>query len=215
MKRLVVAVALVVTVAAVMTGCTSRAPRPSTPSIEYSTTTITDAPPSSAPVSPTESGPTTAATARSCPFLGEQSAANRVGMRIDGIKVLSSAGAAIGCRFYPLGHPNAHCDATCLHDEHLPPSSQPAIEITSAHYASAADAHAAVVSLGTAGTNPQQAQIVSGVTGVCYQIEFYRNDRGQDWTCAFSRGAVVVVVHTAVTDSFNAVQVAEGVAPKF
>jgi hypothetical protein len=137
-------------------------------------------------------------------------------MRLDAIKVLFSDGKAVGCRFYPLGHPNAQCDATCLAHEHLPPASQPAIEIASAHYASAADAHDAVVALGATGAHLQQAQIAPGTTGLCYQTKFYPRDRGHDWACAFSTSTVVVVVHTAQTDtSFDAVQVATGVASKF
>ncbi|MGI8679250.1 MAG: hypothetical protein ACR2LX_11285 [Jatrophihabitans sp.] len=210
MKGLVVTAAALATVATA--GCTAPT---TTSSTKDSTTTITASASSSAPDAPTQRGPTTAATARSCPFLGKQSAADRVGLRLDAIKVLSSGGKVIGCRFYPLGHPNAQCNETCLQQEHLPPPSQAVIEIASAQYASATDAHAAAFSLGTAGTNPQQAQIAPGVTGVCFQTEFYPKDRDQDWACAFNKRAVLVLVHTATTESFNAVQVAKGVAPKF
>jgi hypothetical protein len=179
-------------------------------------TTTIEAPPSSVSAGPIRTGPTVAAKARSCPFLDAQSAASRVGMRLDAIKILSSGGRVIGCRFYPLGHPTAQCDRTCLAGEHLPPASQPALEITSARYATTVDAHNAVVLLARAGTNPQQAQIAAGIIGVCYQTEFYPKDRGQDWACAFNKATVVVVVHTAVVDpSYNAVQVAKGVAPRF
>lgn len=211
MERTILVVAIAITVAAVTVGCTAPN-RPPAPSTEYSTTTITEAPGTVGPIS---SGPTTAATARSCPFIAKESAAARVGMRLDAIRVLSSGGRVVGCRFYPLGHPNAQCDAACLDNEHLPPTSQPAIEISSARYTSAADAHNEVAMLGTAGTNPQQRQIASGVIGVCYQTDFYLKDRGKDWGCAFSRDAVVVVVRTVAAESFDAVRLTRGVAPKF
>lgn len=154
------------------------------------------------------------AAAPACPFLEEQSAADRVGMRLDAIAVLRSGGEVIGCRFYPLGHPTSQCDLACLNGEHLPPASQPAIEITRTRYASVAAARAALVSLGKAGTKPQPVQIGQGLGGVCFQTEFYPKDHGRDWACAFSKAAALVVVRTVATDSFTALEVAKGVAPK-
>lgn len=186
MKRLVLAGAVALT----MAGCA-----PHTPMTSSSTLTVTDRPSTLSPVSPIHPGPTTFATARSCPFLDEQSAADDLGMRLDAIEVLSIEGKTIGCRFYPLGHPNAQCDTTCLQNEHLPPPSQPAIEITSNQYPTEIDAERALVLLAKAGTNANQHSL-HGSAGACFQTDFYPKDRGTDWSCAYTNQATLVQVKT-------------------
>jgi hypothetical protein len=199
-----------VLLAAVLLGaCTSNggtpiasAPVP-TRTVTHTRTTTPD-PAAAAPIS---TGPTTVATAPRCPFLAQQSAANRVGMRLDRITVLTSAGRTVGCRFYALQN-------SPLHDsEHLPGPHQPAVELTTTRYRSAAAAHNAFVLTARHGTNPQQADISLDNPGVCYQIDFYPRDNGKDWACAYSVGKTAVVVRTVVVSpALNVILVAREVA---
>lgn len=165
--------------------------------------------PSLGPTAPISTGPTKAVTAAKCPFLGRQVAADRVGMRLARITVLTSGGRTVGCRFYALQNSPLH------ESEHLPGPNQPAIETTLTRYASAAAAHNAFVVIARRGTNQQQARITGSTVGVCHQINFYRNDKGRDWACAFSLAKTVVVVKTVVTSpALNAVLVAREIAKK-
>ncbi|MGN6606356.1 MAG: hypothetical protein ACTHMS_05015 [Jatrophihabitans sp.] len=176
-----------------MAGCTSSsAPPPPT----TSTITTTVAP----HVTPVSTGPTTAATARRCPLIDEQTAADDLGMRLDRITVLRSGGAVVGCRIYALqGSPLSQ-------SEKLPPGRQPALEVTITRYGSAKAAYNATVLVARRGTNPQQVRL-QGTTGVCFQTAFYRADHGRDWACAVPHGVTMVLVRTVVTSpSFNAVQ---------
>src|SRR4051794_41957207 len=69
---------------------------PSSPSTVVRTQTVVGTRPAShPPSSPVSTGPTTAATAASCPLLATQSAADRVGMRLDRITVLKSSGKVV------------------------------------------------------------------------------------------------------------------------
>lgn len=163
--------------------------------------------PSIGPTAPVSTGPTKAATASKCPLLAQQSAANRVGMRLERITVLTSGGKTVGCRFYALQN-------SPLHDsEHLPGPNQPAVEITTTRYASATAAHNAFVLIARRGSNPQQATIAKRNVGVCYQIDFYKKDKGKDWACAFSVGKIAIVVKTVVVSpALNVILVAKEVA---
>lgn len=157
---------------------------------------------------PLPTGPTAAARAAACPLLPEQQAADRVGMRLERITVLHSGGKVVGCRFYALQN-------SPLHDsEHLPGPNQPAIEIETSRYASPVAAHNAFVLEARRGRNPQQATIGHTV-GVCFQIPFYRHDRGRDWACAFNLGSTKVSVRTVVVSpALNVIEVARVVARK-
>ncbi len=193
------------TVAAVLlsAGCGSGG---ASPAPSPSTSTITGTRP--APSGAIHSAPTRASSAPLCPLLGRQSAADKVGMRLARITVLTSGGATVGCRFYALqGSPLSR-------SEHLPGPHQPAIEILLTRYRSALAAHNAVVRLGQRqGTNPQQASIVGQAPGLCFQTDFAAGDNGTDWACAFSTGTVMVVVRTVVTSpALNAILVSRAVA---
>jgi hypothetical protein len=202
---------------AVLSACTSGSGGGTTaPSTIVQTQVITQTP-SSSPVKivrPINTGPTTAATANACPFLDEQSAADKVGMRLAKITVLRSDGKAVGCRFYALQHPNASCDASCLAKEHLPGRRQPAIEIETYRYPSAKDAHNGFVRMSEKeGTNFSQVAIVGQAPGLCFQTHFYGKDKGADWACAFSKGTTAAVVRTVVTrGTLSATVVARAVA---
>ncbi len=192
-----------------VTGCSSgdAAPTPTT-STATQTVTSTRPPPPSGPV---DTGPTKVATAPSCPVLAKQSAADKVGMRLARITVLTSGGRTVGCRFFALqGSPLSQ-------SEHLPGPKQPAIEIVSTRYSSDTAAHNAFVRLAQReGSNLQQASIVGQAPGVCFQTEFYAADKGMDWACAFSKAKITVVVRTVVTiPALNAILVARAVAQNF
>jgi hypothetical protein len=189
---------------ALLTGCTpsgsggdSPTPSPSTRTIVSTRTrTVTPPPPSG----PETSGPTTVHVAHSCPFIAEQSATNKSGMRLDKITVLKSGGKVVGCRFYGLQHPTLSCDETCLKGERLPGPHQPAIEIRTYRYPSKQAVHNALALSAKGGANVEQLPI-AGSTGLCFQINFYPKDNGTDWACSFAKGTKLVVVRTTISPS--------------
>jgi hypothetical protein len=202
--------ALVVGMALLLSACTSSGGTP-TSSDPVQTETIVStrtATPSIGPTAPISTGPTTAADASTCPLLSLATAAPRIGMRLARVSVLKSGGKVVGCRFYALQNSPLH------NSEHLPPANQPAIEITTARYASDIAAHNAFVLVATKGNNPVQASMGVDNTGVCYQIPFFVNDKGKDWACAFSIGKTMVQVKTVALLSFNVIAVAREVARK-
>lgn len=194
--------------AALLAGCTSRAPHPGHTDVTRTRTQTLIRTPSPAG-SPIVAGPTTSAAGR-CPFLGTQTAANEVGMRLAKVTVQRSGGTSVGCEFFALqGSPLST-------SEHLPGPKQPAVRIESSRFADATAAHNAMVLLGQRNRNVQRAQITGDLVGVAFQTAFYPADHGQDWACAFAKGSTLVVVTTVVTDpSFNAVAVAKSAAGKF
>jgi hypothetical protein len=165
---------------------------------------------------PVSTGAVTAKTVSSCPYLSLGSAKDNAGMRLDKITELIQDGKSVGCRFYPLAHPNAQCGESCFLGEKLPPGSQIAVEFQATKYASATAATNAFIILSRSGTNVQQEKITSSNTGLCFQINFYPHDKGKDWACAFSKGTTEVVIKTVVTDpAQNVVQIAQAIEPKF
>ncbi len=218
--RVALRVVAVLTALTVLSACTFRSGGKSSaaPSTAVQTQIVTTTP-SQSPiriVPPIKTGPTTAATASTCPLLDEASATKRGGMRLGKITVLRSGGRVVGCRFYGLQHPNASCDASCLQKERLPGPNQPAIEIETYRYPSAKDAHNGFVRMSEQqGTNLQQDKIVGQAVGLCFQTHFYANDNGTDWACAFSKGTTVAVVRTVVTSpALTAILVARAVASR-
>jgi hypothetical protein len=145
--------------------------------------------------------------APSCPWLDQQAAADRVGMRLERITVLRSDGHVVGCRFYALQNSPLH------NSEHLPGPHQPAIEITTTRYANAAAAHNAFVVLARRGRSVEQAKIGAGAVGLCFQTAFYPRDHGRDWACTTSLGDTLLVVRTVVvTPALNVIEVSQRVA---
>jgi hypothetical protein len=193
---------------ALLGACTSGGgadPTP-TPSVRTQTVTHTTTP-TPGPSAPVSTGPTVAATASDCPFLRQQAAANRVGMRLERITVLRSGGKIVGCRFYALQN------SPLAESEHLPGPDQPAIEIKTVLYPSMIAAHNAFVTLGSKGANVQQDAIVGQAPGLCFQTDFYAKDKGKDWACAFNLGRRMVLVRTVVTSSeVSAISVSRAVA---
>ena len=160
---------------------------------------------STPPAGAINTGPTTAATAGSCPLIAKQTVADDVGMRLERITVLRSGGKVVGCRIYALQN-------SPLHDtEHLPPANQPVIEIRLTTYKSAVAARNAFIKVAEQGTNPQQTTI-GATTGVCFQTAFYSKDAGADWACGWSVGTTSVILRTVVTSpALNAILVARAI----
>jgi hypothetical protein len=182
--------------ALVLAGCTSSSGGgPTTPT---GTVTHIRTPSPSTP-RPAATGAVTAHPASSCRYATTGFVRDTVGMRLARITVLRRAGKTVGCRFYPLGHPNAQCDATCLQGEHLPAPNQPVVEIRTDRYGSNKDAHNEVARVGSQGTNPERVALGGGITGVCFQTAFYPKDHGTDWACAANVKATYVIVRTVVT----------------
>lgn len=189
-----------------LAGCTSSGGgAPSSGPVSTNYTTVTQTKPAPTPTvttpKPIGAGPTTAATASACALLPTQTAFDRGGMRLGRIATLRSAGKVVGCRFYGQQQPNDQCGATCLANEHLPPGNQPVIEITTARYSSAKDAHNAFVLIANKGSNFQQVDIGIDNVGVCYQTPFYAKDKGKDWACGFSSGKTAVVIKTVASSA--------------
>lgn len=204
--RVVVSAVGTVAALATLVACTSGAGSPA-PTTHTIVRTVVDTP--SGPTAPISTGPTKAAAAAKCPFIDEQSAANKVGMRLARVTVLRSGGRVVGCRFYALqGSPLST-------SEHLPGPNQPAVEIETYRYQSDVAAHNAFVRASERGTNVQQESIVGQAPGLCFQLDFFAHDHGTDWACSFSKGTTMAIVRTVVTSpALNARDVARIVASK-
>ena len=215
-------VACLLTATSALAACTSSAGRPTSTTTSTQLTTLTTVrtqstspTPStngSAMPTPVDAGPIASSVASSCPLLATQTAALRVGMRLDRVTVQRADDKTVGCEFYALQHPNAQCDATCLKNEHLPPGNQAVVEIRVTTYRSQLDAHNAFALVAAKGAQPQRVHLSVDNVAVCYQTPFYPKDQGKDWACAFSLGTKAVVVRTVATISVNARAVSEEVA---
>ena len=201
-----------------LTGALAACTKSNGPSSVQTSTIVSTVTHSASPVdaNPLSTGAVTAKTVSACPYLSITSAKDNAGMRLDKITELIQDGKTVGCRFYPLAHPNAQCGASCFAGEHLPPGTQVAVQLQATKYASATAARNAFIILSRSGTNVQQEQITSSNTGLCFQINFWSHDNGKDWACAFSKGTTEVVIKTVVTDpAQNVVQIAQAIEPKF
>ena len=204
MRRAALALAAV----ALLASCTSGGGSPPSPSVRTETVTHTRSATGEA-TAPISTGPTRATTAAKCPLLPTQQAADHVGMRLARVTVLRSGGRVVGCRFYALQ------DSPLSESEHLPGPKQPVIEITTVRYPSELAAHNAFVRLAERGSNVQTASIVGQAPGACFQTDFYAQDDGKDWACAFSKGDTMVLVRTVVTSpALSAILVARAVAER-
>jgi hypothetical protein len=199
------AAVLIAAVSVLAAGCTSSHVQPVTDTTQTHTATETTTPTNG----PIAAGPTTTA-AGTCRLLPKQTAADDLGMRLAKERVLVSGGKQVGCEFYAIQN------SPLATSERLPGPNQPVLRITSARYATALEAHNAMVLLAEAGTQPQQITVAKGNIGLAYQTQFYPPDHGTDWACAFTVGAMLVVVHTVVTSpALNAIEIAKAVASKF
>jgi hypothetical protein len=83
-------------------------------------------------------------------------------------------------------------------------------------FASATEAHNAMVLTAQAGSEQLTDQVAPGVDGILYRTTFFGPDDKRDWACAFAKGKHLVVVHTQRDDtSRNALYIAQAVAGKF
>jgi hypothetical protein len=174
--------------------------------------TVTETPSAASPstpaaiaTGPVSQGATTSATA-DCPLLAEAAAAGDMGQRLGRVTVQSAGGHVVGCQFFDV-------QGTALAaSEHLSGPNQPALQISSARYASATLAHNAMVLAAEKGANAHQ----SG-SGLAYRTTFDPTDGvRQDWTYAFVSGTTLVTVHTNEFDSeLDAETVAGALAGKF
>ncbi len=182
------AAVLAVACALTVAACTKSTPTSHT-SIVTNTKTITRTP-STGPTGPVSTGQITEKRVSSCPYVSLDEAKADAGMRLDKIVTLIQDGKVVGCRFYPA-------------------------EILAQQYANADAAHNAFVTIAEAGTNFQQEEIATGVTGLCYQTTVWAHDAGKDWACSYNKGATVVVIRTVVTSpALNVVEIAKAVYPK-
>ena len=106
----------------------------------------------------------------------------------------------VGCRFYFYAGPY-----------------EAVADILPQTFATPVAANNAMVKTGEAGANYDgRKNIIKGVDAIVYQTKFFGEDGNQDWACVFAKGKVMVVVHAQQTNtSFNALQIATAVAPKF
>lgn len=106
----------------------------------------------------------------------------------------------VGCRFYFYA-----------------PPFEAIADIQPHTFPTAVAAHNAMIKTGEAGQNYSgRPGIVKGVDAIVYQTKFFGQDGNQDWACVFAKGKVMVVVHTQQTNvSYNALQIATAIAPKF
>jgi hypothetical protein len=207
--------ALVIT-CALLAGC-SRGTSVETTTINSTTTqTVTQtttAPPSYKPlparaVSPLSPGATPPSGQKevACPYIASMPSDDpqtNVG-DIDGSRVYRTTVLTtlkpVGCRFYFWSSPY-----------------YAVADIVPMTFASAEAAHNAMVLTAEAGKDAiGKPKIQPGVDAVLFRTPFYAEDGDQDWACAFTKGNVMVVIHTDRTDtSLNALELAKAVAPKF
>lgn len=141
---------------------------------------------------------------KACPYIhsnftdGTPNVADLEGDRVYRTTVITTTNP-VGCRFYFWASPY-----------------EAVADIVTQRFPTAAQAQAAMLATARAGRSAQSVTgLVPGVNGAVYQTRFFGPDGSTDWACAFTKGTVLVIVHTQQTDvSFNAKQVAAAVAPK-
>jgi len=106
----------------------------------------------------------------------------------------------VGCRFYFFAPPY-----------------EAVADIQPRTFATAAEAHDALVLTARLGSEPiSKPSFVRGVDGVLYRTAFFGQDGKRDWAFAFAKGRVLVVVHTQRKDtSLNAFDLGKAIVGKF
>jgi hypothetical protein len=154
---------------------------------------------------PPDARPAASERERACPYIASMPTDNpdvNVG-DIDGSRIYRTTVVTthkpVGCRFYFWSGPF-----------------YAVADILPKTFATHDDAHNAMVLTAEAGKDAiGKPNIRPGVDAVLYRTRFYGADGDQDWACAFTKGNVMVVVHTERTDtSLNALELAKAVAPK-
>ena len=199
--------------------CSSGGSDQPTPTTSTITTTITrprPTPPKSsaftppparsvAPLSP-DNHPATGEVEKACPYVAstpdqnpDVNVADMEGDHVYRTTVLTDL-KPVGCRFYFYA-----------------PPFEAIADIQPQTFPTARDAYNAMVRTGQAGKNYSgRPHIIPGVDAIVYQTRFFGDDGDQDWACVFTKGKIMVVVHTQQTNvSYNALQIATAIAPKF
>jgi hypothetical protein len=153
---------------------------------------------------PPDAHPAAGQVEKRCPYIGSNftdgtpNVADIEGDRVYRTTVITTM-KPVGCRFYFWASPY-----------------EAVADIVTYRYATAADAQNAMALTARAGKHPETVpSLVPGVKGVLFQTRFFGQDGSNDWACAFTKGSLLVIVHTQQTDvSFNAKELAAAVAPK-
>ena len=215
------AVATLVAAGLVLGGCTSSG----TPAGPTATRTIVQTETASAPAAaftpapagsvrplPPGGGLRAGELDRSCPYIRAgldseptdgPNVADLEGDRVGQVTVLTGY-RPNGCRFY-----FAYSYGTTRHEA--------VADILPRTFATATEAHNALVLTARAGTEPiSEPGFVAGVDGIAYRTRFFGPDGARDWAFAFAKGKVLVVVHTQQTNtSRNAVNLGRAVVGEF
>jgi hypothetical protein len=181
---------------------------PTTQTVQVTTTVPA---PSSAPASPSalptgaiSAGPTLSADG-TCPLLSKDAAADALGQRLDRIAVQTVGGKVVGCQFFDIQ------GGSLATSEHLSGPNQPALQISSASYATTTLAHNAMVLASRVDPN---AHTFNG--GIAFQNSFDPADGKSDWAYAFVKGTTLILIETNTPDSeLDAEAVATAIAGKF
>jgi len=197
---------------ALLTGCTSSEPPPSTDVTRTATQVITQSPtfvPRPArTVKPQPPGSRLPAgeVERRCPYIASTpdedpkvNVADIEGDHVYRTTVLTTL-KPVGCRFYFYAPPY-----------------EAIADIVPRAFDSALDAHNAMVLTATkTGTQATgKPGLLHGVDAVLYRTRFFGPDGARDWACVFAKGKLMVVVRTQRSDtSLNALLLARAVAAR-
>lgn len=199
-----------------LAACVPTKVTPGTTTTIVETHVLTEPPSSSAPaytpppahsVAPLTPGaaPAKGEVEKSCPYVasmpdaGANSVADIIGSHVLRTTVITTTDP-VGCRFYFYAPPY-----------------EAIADIVPRRFGSARAAYDAMLATSRAGTDASgHGDLIPGVDAVLYRTKFFGPDGAHDWTCAFSAGRTMVVVHTQRHDtSFSALRLAKVVAPKF
>lgn len=105
----------------------------------------------------------------------------------------------VGCRFYFYAPPY-----------------EAIADIVPRRLPSARAAHDAMVLTARTGRElVPEPHFAPGLSGICYRTRFFRPDGDRDWAFVFSKGRLLVVVHTQRSDtSRNALYIGRAIAPR-
>lgn len=207
---------------ALLAGCTKHQP-PTTVTTQNVTQTrvVTETnppqqsytPPPAASVAPLppHRSPPAGEVEQACPYI-------KPGLNIDGYNDPAPNVAAIeGDRIYRMTVLSGLTPVGCRFYFYAPPYEAVA-DIAPYTFATANDAHNAMVLLATkTGTDAVgQPNLAPGVQGILFRTQFFGPDNGRDWACAFTKGKIMVVVHTQRNDqSLSALRLAQAIVGKF
>lgn len=184
----------------VTTTITESRPKPASPSVYH------PPPAQSVAALPPGTSPAKGEVEKGCPYVAstpdenpDVNVADMEGDHVYRTTVLTTF-TPVGCRFYFYA-----------------PPFEAIADIQPHTFPTAVAAHNAMIKTGEAGQNYSgRPGIVKGVDAIVFQTKFFGQDGNQDWACTFAKGKVMVVVHTQQTNvSYNALQIATAIAPKF